>query len=46
MDNTKPELKLIKCLWGVPESFNRAKWSQLFTRIKNEGFVGIEVFPP
>ena len=45
MEN-KTELKLIKALWGVPEATNKKNWPTLFARIKNEGFSGVEIFPP
>ena len=42
----KPELKLIKALWGVPEAYNMDNWPLLFKRIKDEGFYGVECSPP
>lgn len=37
-----PSLKLAKSLWGVPEADDPAQWDALFSRIKEEGFDGVE----
>jgi sugar phosphate isomerase/epimerase len=37
-----PTLKLAKSLWGVPEANDPAQWDALFSRIKAEGFDGVE----
>jgi sugar phosphate isomerase/epimerase len=43
---SKSNLKLVKTLWGVPEAFDKSKWSEIFAKIKNEGFAGVEMFRP
>ena len=43
---SKSSLNLVKTLWGVPEAEQVSKWPELFTRIKSEGFQGVEMFRP
>mmetsp|Transcript_9928 Transcript_9928/g.22569 ORF Transcript_9928/g.22569 Transcript_9928/m.22569 type:complete len:306 (-) Transcript_9928:192-1109(-) len=37
-----PQLRLVKTLWGVDEAEDPDKWDDLFSRIKREGFDGVE----
>mmetsp|Transcript_21916 Transcript_21916/g.51223 ORF Transcript_21916/g.51223 Transcript_21916/m.51223 type:complete len:305 (+) Transcript_21916:87-1001(+) len=36
------KLRMVKCLWGVDEVEDPAKWDALFARIKAEGFEAVE----
>jgi len=37
-ESFKPELRLIKSLWGVDHIEDPSKWTHIFGRIKEDGF--------
>jgi hypothetical protein len=34
----KPELRLIKTMWGVEGIDDSSKWAEIFARVKADGF--------